>query len=256
MRWGEWCPRAWPSLWVCRAPDEWRCGLNSPVESLERVIRELSALPGIGRRSAERMALHLLAAEEEDAMGLALAIRDLKKETRPCKICGAITCEELCVFCSDPSREVSRICVVESMRDLVAIEDSGAFRGLYHILGGRLSPTSGHGPGELNIDKLVKRSTSEAVEEVILATNPDMEGDGTAAYLAEILTRRAGVFVSRLACGLSAGGQIELAGRDSLGAALAGRRKVTLQSKGGAAGVPTKPTKPSKATKSGRAGAK
>jgi recombination protein RecR len=226
--------------------------LKSPVESLERVIRELSALPGIGRRSAERMAYYLLAAEEEDAMGLALAIRDLKKETRPCKICGAITCEELCAFCSDPSRQVSRICVVESMRDLVAIEDSGAFRGLYHILGGRLSPTSGHGPGELNIDKLVQRATAQAVEEVILATNPDMEGDGTAAYLAEILSRKAGVVVSRLACGLSAGGQIELAGRDSLGAALAGRRQVILQSKGRGSGAPSKPAKAAKSSKTSK----
>ncbi len=198
--------------------------MKSPIESLERVIRELGRLPGVGRRSAERMAYHLLATEEDEAMGLAMAIRDLKKKTRPCKLCGAITSEELCVFCSDPGRERATICAVESMRDLMAMEDTGDYRGLYHVLGGRLSPQAGKGPESLRIEELVSRAGSEEVSEVILATNPDLEGDGTAAYLAEVLVRQCGVVVTRLARGLSAGGQIELAGRDSLGAALSGRR--------------------------------
>jgi recombination protein RecR len=198
--------------------------VNSPIEPLERVVKELGKLPGIGRRSAERMAYFLLSADEDEAMALAMAIRDLKKKTRPCKLCGATTAEELCAFCSDPGRERSSICVVESMRDLVAMEDTGAYRGLYHVLGGRLSPASGTSPEDLKIDDLVERASGAEVKEVILATNPDMEGDGTAAYVAEVLARKCGVTVTRLARGLSAGGQIELAGRDSLGAALRGRR--------------------------------
>jgi len=188
------------------------------------VIKELGKLPGIGRRSAERMAYFLLSADEDEAMGLAMAIRDLKKKTRPCKLCGATTAEELCAFCSDPGRERSTICAIESMRDLVALEDTGAYRGLYHVLGGRLSPAGGTAPEDLKIDDLVERAASAEVREVILATNPDMEGDGTAAYVSEVLTGKCGVTVTRLARGLSAGGQIELAGRESLGAALQGRR--------------------------------
>ncbi len=205
--------------------------MKSPVEPLERVIVELGKLPGIGRRSAERMAYHLLAAGESEAMGLAMAVRDLKKKTRPCKACGAITAEELCAFCSDPARERSTICVVETMRDLVALEDTGGYRGLYHVLGGRLSPMSGADPDDLRIGELVARAAGEEVAEVILATNPDLEGDGTAAYVAEVLAKKAKVKVSRLARGLSAGGQIELAGRDSLGEALAGRRPLTVEKK-------------------------
>jgi recombination protein RecR len=198
--------------------------MKSPLEPLERVIRELGKLPGVGRRSAERMAYHLLTAEEDEAMALAMAVRDLKKKTRPCKECGAITSEELCALCADPSRERSVICVVESMRDLVALEETGAYRGLYHVLGGRLSPMAGRGPQELDIDRLVTRASVPEVKEVILATNPDLEGDGTASYIAEVLSRKTGASVTRLARGLSAGGQIELAGKDSLGEAIAGRR--------------------------------
>ncbi len=208
--------------------------MKSPIEPLERVIKELGKLPGIGRRSAERMAYHLLAASEDEAMGLAMAVRDLKKQTRPCKLCGAITSEELCVFCSDPGRERSTICVVEAMRDLVALEDTGAYHGLYHVLGGRLSPMAGKGPEGLDVGGLAERAGDPEVEEVILATNPDMEGDGTAAYVAEILKRKCGVEVTRLARGLSAGGQIELAGRDSLGAALSGRRSLSADKRPGA----------------------
>lgn len=207
--------------------------MKSPIEPLERVIKELGKLPGIGRRSAERMAYHLLAATEDEAMGLAMAVRDLKKKTRPCKLCGATTSEELCAFCSDPGRDRSTICVVEGMRDLVALEDTGIYRGLYHVLGGRLSPMAGSGPESLAVGGLVERAGQDQVTEVILATNPDMEGDGTAAYVAEILKRKSGVEVTRLARGLSAGGQIELAGRDSLGAALSGRRSLPAGSRPG-----------------------
>jgi len=205
--------------------------VKSPLEPLERVIVEFGKLPGIGRRSAERLAYHLLAAGESEAMGLAMAVRDLKKKTRPCKACGAITAEELCAFCSDPARDRATICAVETMRDLVALEDTAAYRGLYHVLGGRLSPMSGSGPEALRVEELVARASGAEVREVILATNPDLEGDGTAAYVAEVLARKADVKVSRLARGLSAGGQIELAGRDSLGEALVGRRPLTVEKK-------------------------
>jgi len=198
--------------------------MRTSIEPLERVIAELGKLPGIGRRSAERMAYYLLAAGEKDAMGLALAVRDLKKKLRPCKVCGAIAEGELCSFCSDPARERTTICVVESARDLLAMEETGAYRGLYHVLGGRLSPLAGVGPEGLAIEPLLARLAGGEVHEVILATNPDLEGDGTAAFLAELITGKAAVRISRLARGLSAGGQIELAGRDSLGAAISNRQ--------------------------------
>jgi recombination protein RecR len=206
--------------------------MKTVIEPLERVIRELGRLPGIGRRSAERMAYHLLAADEAEAMALAMAVRDLKKKTRPCKICGAITAEELCVFCSDPGRDRTVICAVETMRDLVALEETGAYRGLYHVLGGRLSPLSGDGPENLAVEGLVRRASAEGMREVVLATNPDLEGDGTAAYAAQMLAQRCPVRVTRLARGLSAGGQIELAGRESLGEAMANRRPLTPGGKG------------------------
>jgi recombination protein RecR len=198
--------------------------MTSPIEPLEKVVRELGKLPGIGRRSAVRLAYHLLSAEEGEVMALAVAIRDLKKKTRPCKVCGATTDAELCAFCSDPGRDRSVICAVESVRDLVALEETGAYRGLYHVLGGRLSPMSGSGPEDIRVEELAARASGGEVREVILATNPDLEGDGTAAYLAEVLASKCRVKVSRLARGLSAGGQIELAGRESLGEALANRR--------------------------------
>ncbi|HOX07973.1 MAG TPA: recombination mediator RecR [Planctomycetota bacterium] len=198
--------------------------MKTPIEPIERVIDELGKLPGIGRRSAERMAYHLLAASEKDAMALAVAIRDLKKRLHPCRVCGAVTDGDLCVFCSDPDRDRSAVCVVESQRDALALDETGAYRGLFHVLGGRLSPTAGTGPEQLSVEPLLARLDGGEIREVILATNPDLEGDGTAAFLAEMVERRSGAKISRLARGLSSGGQIELAGRDSLGAALANRQ--------------------------------
>jgi recombination protein RecR len=202
--------------------------MKTPVEPLERVIAELAKLPGVGRRSAERMAYHLLAASERDAMALAVAVRDLKKKLRACRVCGAIAEGELCVFCSDPGRDRSTICAVETQRDALALEETGAYRGLYHVLGGKLSPVAGTGPEQLAIEPLLARLTAE-VRELILATNPDLEGDGTASFLAALIAKGAAAKVSRLARGLSAGGQIELAGRDSLGAAIANRQPVSAE---------------------------
>lgn len=199
--------------------------MKSPIAVLERVIAELGRLPGVGRRSAERMAYHLLSCDEEEAMALAVAVRDLRKKTRPCKTCGCVSEDELCRFCSDRARDRAVICVVESVRDLAAVESTGAYRGLYHVLGGRLSPAAGRGPEALRAGELAARLADCAVREVILATNPDAEGDGTAAFLVELLARQApGVRLTRLARGLSSGGQIELATQDSLGEALANRR--------------------------------
>lgn len=203
--------------------------MQAPIEPLERVIAELGKLPGIGRRSAERMAFHLLAASAPEAMALALAIRDLKKKTRPCKTCGAVAESELCAVCSDPGRDRAAVCVVENFRDVLAFEATGAYRGVYHVLGGRLSPLAGVGPEQLAIDKLMTRLAGGEVREVILATNPDLEGDGTAAYLAQILEKKFKVKLSRLARGLSAGGQIELANRESLGDALLNRQPVKTE---------------------------
>ncbi len=203
--------------------------MTTPIEPLERVIEELARLPGIGRRSAERMAYHLMAASEKDAMALAVAVRDLKKKLRPCRDCGIAAEGELCAFCSDPGRDRSTVCVVESVRDALAMEDTGSYRGLYHVLGGRLSPVAGVGLDELSVEPLLARVGGGEVREVILATNPDLEGDGTAATLAELVSRKAPVRLTRLARGLSAGGQIELAGKDSLGAAIANRQPMRTE---------------------------
>ena len=200
--------------------------MKTPIEPLERVVAEFAKLPGIGRRSAERMAYHLLAVSEKEAMALAVAVRDLKRKLRPCRVCGAISEGQECAFCADPGRDRATVCVVESARDALALEETGAYRGLYHVLGGRLSPLAGMGPEDLRIEALLARLAGGEVGEVILATNPDLEGNGTASFLAEIIARQSGVKISRLARGLSAGGQIELAGRDSLGDAIANRRPV------------------------------
>lgn len=197
------------------------------ADSFERMIRELEKLPGIGRRSAERMAYHLLAASKEEAMALALAIRDVKKNLHPCALCGDLTEKERCAICEDPGRDGGTLCVVEWPREVRAIEKSGEFHGRYHVLMGRLSPLSGVEPEDLRVGPLLERVKAGAVREVVLATSPTVEGDATAAYLARrILETAPGTALTRLARGLPAGSDLSFAQAGTIGEAFKGRRKV------------------------------
>ncbi|MDD5747545.1 MAG: recombination mediator RecR [Actinomycetota bacterium] len=194
------------------------------AEPLERVIEELSKLPGIGPKSAQRIAFFLMNRPEEDVAALARAIFELKAKIRFCSECYNISDGEKCSICMDEKRDPSLICVVEEPRDVVAIERTGNFRGRYHVLGGALSPIDGIGPEELRVSELVER-VSTGVTEVIIATNPNSEGDATALYLAKVL-KPLGISISRIASGLPVGGDIEYADEVTLGRALGGR--VTL----------------------------
>ena len=195
------------------------------TESMMRLMEELGKLPGIGERTAERLALHILKASDEEAMALARAIRDVKKKTRPCSVCCGITEEDPCPICSDPRRDPSVICVVEQPRDLVAIEKTGAYRGVYHVLMGRIAPLEDVHPEDLTLDRLVERVKAGGVSEVILYTNPDLEGDVTAQHLAKVLGPL-GVKVSLPARGIPTGSHIEYSSDTILRDALDGRREV------------------------------
>jgi recombination protein RecR len=190
--------------------------------AVENLVTQLSKLPGIGRRTAQRLAFHLLSARPEDALELARAIEDVKSRVHFCRECGNLTEEELCEVCTDARRDRSIICVVEQPVDVVSLERTGEFRGLYHVLGGALSPLDGVEPSDLRVDGLVSRVERNGIDEVVLATNPTMTGEATAAYVADRL--RGKVRVTRLASGLPVGGDLEYADEVTLGRALAGRR--------------------------------
>ena len=192
--------------------------------SVENLVVQLAKLPGIGRRTAQRLTFHLLSARAEDALELAKAIEDVKARVRFCRECGNLTEEELCEVCSDPRRDRSLICVVEQPVDVVSLERTHEYRGLYHVLGGALSPLDGVEPSDLRIGGLLGRIESGGVEEVVLATNPTMTGEATAAYIADRLRGKARV--TRLASGLPVGGDLEYADEVTLGRALAGRREM------------------------------
>ena len=190
--------------------------------SVDNLIVQLARLPGVGRRTAQRLAFHLLKASEGDALALADAIREVKERIGFCTECGNLAEEPLCTICADARRDRSLICVVEDPSDLVALERTHEYRGLYHVLGGALSPLDGVEPEHLRIDELLGRVDANGVVEVVLATNPTMTGEATAAYLADRLRDR--VRVTRLASGLPVGGDLEYADEVTLGRALAGRR--------------------------------
>ena len=192
--------------------------------AVENLVTQLSKLPGIGRRTAQRLTFHLLSARAEDALELARAIEDVKSRVRFCRECGNLTEEELCDVCSDPRRDRSVICVVEQPVDVVSLERTHEHRGLYHVLGGALSPLDGVEPSDLRIGTLLARIEQGGVDEIVLATNPTMTGEATAAYLADRL--RGQVRVTRLASGLPVGGDLEYADEVTLGRALAGRREM------------------------------
>jgi recombination protein RecR len=191
---------------------------------VNRLITELARLPGIGQRTAQRLAFHLLRASKEEALALAAAIEEVKERVRFCRECGNLTEEETCAICRDTRRDHSIICVVEQPVDLLSVERTAEFRGLYHVLGGALSPLDGVEPSHLRIDELLHRVERNGVQEVVLATNPNMTGEATAAYLADRLRGRARV--TRLASGLPVGGDLEYADEVTLGRALNGRREM------------------------------
>ena len=193
-----------------------------PVQTL---IDELGRLPGIGPKSAQRIAFHLLKIPEEDALRLAEAITEAKAKVRFCERCFNVAEDTHCPICADPARDTSVLCVVEESRDIVAIEKTGEFRGRYHVLLGAMSPLEGIGPEQLKVRELMARLDPEGVEEVILGTNPNIEGDVTAMYLARML-KPLGLTVTRIASGLPVGGDLEYADEVTLGRALEGRRAV------------------------------
>jgi recombination protein RecR len=193
--------------------------------AITRLIDYFADLPSIGRKSAERLAYHVLRMPQAEALAFADAIRAVKENLRPCKTCFNLTETERCEICTDPRRDQGLLCVVEQVRDLFAIEQAGAYRGLYHVLQGKVAPLEGVGPEKLTIDSLVERVRQGAFREVIMGTTPNVEGDGTALVVAE---RLAGlpVVLSRLARGLTVGASLEQANRDMLADALSGRQKL------------------------------
>jgi recombination protein RecR len=193
---------------------------TAPVQAL---IDELGRLPGVGPKSAQRIAFHLLKLPADDANRLALAITEAKAKVRFCSRCFNVADDELCPICADPRRDAGVLCVVEESRDIVAIERTGEFKGRYHVLLGAISPLEGIGPEQLKIRELIARLEPEAVQEVIVCTNPNTEGEVTAMYLARTL-KPLGLTVTRIASGLPVGGDLEYADELTLGRALEGRR--------------------------------
>jgi len=196
---------------------------NQQLGVIARLIEELGKLPGIGPKSAERLAHFILGADKNQILLLAESLRAVKESIKQCKLCCNPTEHEFCNICIDPQRDTSVICIVEQPRDLAALERSGSFKGLYHVLHGKLAPLDNMGPNNLTIDKFMERIESGDVKEVIMATNPTMEGDGTSLYLSSLLGP-SGIKVTRLARGLPSGSGLEFANSQILSDALEGRR--------------------------------
>jgi recombination protein RecR len=192
---------------------------------VQDLIDELGRLPGIGPKSAQRIAFHILQTESFDTTRLAEILTVVREKVRFCNICGNVSEQETCGICRDPRRNSAIICVVEEAKDVVAIERTREFRGLYHVLGGAISPIDGIGPDDLRIPQLLKRLASTEVTEVIIATDPNLEGEATATYLTRLLVQP-GLRVTRLASGLPVGGDLEYADEVTLGRAFEGRRVV------------------------------
>jgi recombination protein RecR len=193
--------------------------------AVQDLIDELGRLPGVGPKSAQRIAFHLLQADSEDVTRLVAALTEVKSKVRFCDECGNVAEAEKCRICADPRRDHTAICVVEEPKDVVAIERTREFRGTYHVLGGAISPIDGIGPDDLRVRELMTRLASGEVQEVIIATDPNLEGEATATYLSRLL-RDVGVMVTRLASGLPVGGDLEYADEVTLGRAFEGRRRV------------------------------
>jgi len=195
------------------------------TESLNKLIEEFGKLPGVGPKTAERLAFHILKAKPAEAIALAEAIRDVKSKIKRCKICYNYSEQPTCQICSDERRDKTLICVVEQPKDVISLEKTGACKWVYHVLGGHIAPLEGIEPSDLTIDKLVERVRKDNVKEVIMATNPNMAGDGTALYISSLL-RTTGVKITQLARGLPAGSTIEYASGKILTDAIIGRQKL------------------------------
>ncbi len=193
------------------------------MESLDNLIIKLNRLPGVGIKSAQRLAFHIISMTDEDARALASSITEAKERVHYCPVCGNFTENELCSVCADAKRTSELICVVESARDVIFMERIHEFRGKYHVLGGVLSPMDGIGPDELRIKELLSRIENEGVKEIILATNPDVEGEATASYLAKLI-KPMGVSVSRIAHGIPIGGNLEYVDEVTLAKSIENRR--------------------------------
>jgi recombination protein RecR len=198
-------------------------GVNPFGPAFEELVVQFARLPGIGRKSAERLANHVLMVKPDEALALARAIEQVKATVRPCSQCFNLTEGELCGICRDSRREPQLLCVVEQPKDLVGIESSGAFGGRYHVLQGRISPLEGIGPEKLTIDALVRRVRRDGVREVVMATNPTLEGDGTALFISNLLADD-NVKITRLARGIASGSVLEFANKEMLADALRGRQ--------------------------------
>ncbi|HZZ73295.1 MAG TPA: recombination mediator RecR [Pirellulales bacterium] len=194
-------------------------------ESVTQLIDELAKLPGIGKKSAERLAYHLLRIHKNDALALAEAIRNVKENVHYCKNCFNLAEQEECAICRDPRRDRGLLCIVEQPRDLMALEQAGVFKGLYHVLLGRIAPLEGVGPDQLTIEPLIKRVRNGAFHEIIMATNPTLEGDGTALYITHQLADLPNLNLTRLARGITTGSVLEFANKEILADALSGRQK-------------------------------
>lgn len=191
---------------------------------IQELIDELGRLPGIGPKSAQRIAFHIVQTETYDPSRLGQVLSEVRQKVRFCTVCGNVAEEDLCTICRDPRRDPALICVVEEAKDVVAIERTREFRGRYHVLGGAISPIDGIGPDQLRITELMSRLSDGSVHEVIIATDPNLEGEATASYLGRLLVPQPGLRVSRLASGLPVGGDLEYADEVTLGRAFEGRR--------------------------------
>jgi len=198
---------------------------TSYTESLNRLVEEFGKLPGIGPKTAERLAFYILKAEPDEAMALADAIRDVKTKIKRCEICYNWSEQGICQICSDDRRDKSVVCVVEQPKDVIALEKTGACKWVYHVLGGHIAPLDGIEPDDLTIDKLVERIKKGGVMEVVMATNPNLAGDGTTLYISSLL-RNTGVRITRLARGLATGSTIEYASGKMLADAIIGRQEL------------------------------
>lgn len=199
--------------------------MSENAGAVSDLVEQLGRLPGVGRKSAERLAFHLLRVPEGEALALAEAIRRVRQDVRYCATCFNLSETDTCSICANPSRDQTRLCVVEQPRDLMSLEQSGVFQGLYHVLLGRIAPLDGIGPDQLTIDALVDRVRTGNFVEVIMATNPTVEGDGTALYISNVISEFP-VEITRLARGITAGSVLEYANREMIADALNGRQKL------------------------------
>ena len=197
-------------------------------DSVVHMIEQLARLPGIGRKSAERLAYHLLRVPESEAYALADSIRHVRENVRYCDICFNLAESEMCNLCRDPSRDQNTVCVVQQPRDLMAIEQSGTYKGLYHVLLGRIAPLENIGPDQLTIERLIERVANGSFNEVIMATNPTVEGDGTALYISNVLSQY-DVPLTRLARGITTGSILEYTNKEILADAMAGRQPLAVR---------------------------